>query len=135
MPATNGQTVQRRVLIVDDDSFQRELLKELLAQMGWRDVSACDGGAQALETVSRSGATSFGLMLIDLHMPSMDGFEFMGKLEAAGFRGRVIIVAGQSSEVLHSASLVAQLRRFTLLGTLPKPVQKSALRSLLATAS
>jgi hypothetical protein len=39
---------------------------------------------------------------------------------------------GQRSDVLHSAGLVAQLRRFKLLGTLPKPVQKAALKSLLA---
>lgn len=128
----NGQLGGRRALIVDDDSFQRELLKELMGQLGWGDVSTCDGGQQALDTVSRGGAASFGLMLIDLHMPGMDGFEFMGKLEAAGFRGGVVIVSGQSSDVLHSASLVAQLRRFKLLGTLPKPVQKTALSSLLS---
>lgn len=131
MSATNGLNGPCRALVVDDDSLQRELLKELMHQLGWGDVSTCDSGAQALDVLRRSGGASFGLMLIDLHMPGMDGFEFMGQLEAAGFRGRVIIVSGQSSEVLHSASLVAQLRHFKLLGTLPKPVQKAALKSLL----
>ena len=132
MFVTHGLTGQRRALIVDDDGLQRELLKELMSQLGWTDVSTCDSGVQALETLQRSHAASFGLVLVDLYMPTMDGFEFMDKLESAGFRGRVIIVSGQSSVVLHSASLVAQLRRFTLLGALPKPVQKPTLKSLLA---
>jgi hypothetical protein len=38
MRVTNGQSGGRRALIVDDDSFQRELLKELMAQVGWGDV-------------------------------------------------------------------------------------------------
>lgn len=132
MPATHGPTGPRRALIVDDDNLQRELLKELMAQLGWTDVSVCGSGAQALEVLQRGGAASFGLLLIDLYMPAMDGFEFMGQLQSTGFCGSVIIVSGQSSEVLHSASLVAQLRRFRLLGTLPKPLQRPALKTLLA---
>lgn len=121
-----------RALVLDDDGFQRELLKGLLGQLGWSDVTCCESGHQAQATVQQSGVNGYALMLVDLHMPGMDGFQFMQALESSGFRGAVIIVSGQSSEVLHSAELVAQLRRFQLLGTLRKPVQKQDLRGLLS---
>lgn len=132
MPASTPDRTHRRALIVDDDNFQRELLKDLLTQSGWIDVAACSGGQEALSAIGRLGASAYDLMLVDLQMPGMDGFEFMGALEAAGFRGAVVIVSGQRSEVLHSASLVAQLRRFKLLGSLTKPVPKSDLLALVA---
>jgi CheY-like chemotaxis protein len=122
----------RRALIVDDDAFQCEMLRELMRQSGWQDVHVCVGGQEALAALQRVGLRQCDLVLIDLHMPGMDGFQFMQGLEAAGFRGAVVIVSGQSSQVVHSAALVAQLQRLRLLGTLCKPVQKLALKALLA---
>lgn len=124
----------RRALVVDDDEFQRDLLREMLQQAGWQDVGVCAGGEEALASLQQRGVGGYALLLVDLHMPSMDGFQFMQALEATGFGGAVIIVSGQSREVLHSAALVAQLRRFRLLGTLSKPVQPEPLRELLARA-
>lgn len=131
MPQSPGPAM-RRALIVDDDAFQCEMLKELVRQAGWHDVRACAGGQEALAALQRAGMSQYDLLLIDLHMPGMDGFQFMQGLESAGFRGAVVIVSGQSSEVVHSAALVAQLQRLRLLGTLCKPVQKIALKALLA---
>lgn len=132
MEQASAKTGGHRALIVDDDDFQVALLIEQMAQAGWNDVRGCSGGQEALQVLQREGASAVELLLVDLHMPGMDGFEFMAALETVGFRGAVIIVSGQSSEVLHSASLVAQLGRFKLLGTLPKPVQTAALAAMLA---
>lgn len=58
-------------------------------------------------------------------MPGKDGFQMMAALAGAGYRGALIIVSGQDSKVLRSASPVAQLRRFRLLGSVHKPVTRS----------
>lgn len=134
MDTSTSQGTRRprpRALIVDDDEFQLELLKELLTEAGWVDITLCTSARAALDTVLRIGANAYGLMLVDLHMPKMDGFQFMAQIEDAGFRGAMVIVSGQTSEVIHSAALVAQLRRFKLLGTVAKPVHKSALMALI----
>lgn len=121
-----------RVLIVDDDEFQHTFLKGLLLELGIFDVEAVESGHLALEKVkSRPG---LNLLLLDLMMPGMDGFEFMEAAERLGFVGGLIIISSQSDDVRYGASLVARLRRFHLLGQLPKPADKNAIASMLAHA-
>lgn len=121
-----------RVLIVDDDHFQHEFLKGILAEMGILDVMAVDTGKQALDKIQAK--LGFNLMLLDLMMPGMDGFEFMEAAERHGFDGGLIIVSGQDEDVRIGAALVARMRRFRLLGSIQKPADKNALASLLANA-
>jgi CheY-like chemotaxis protein len=125
---------QLKVLVVDDDPFQLEFVSDILRSLGLSQITAATSGDKALQALSAAKTTQapFDLMLSDLHMPGMDGFQFMAAVAAGGFAGALIIFSGQSSEVMHSATLVAQLRRFTLLGTLTKPVEKAQLSALLS---
>ena len=120
-----------KVLLVDDDSFQLEMISGILESLRVTDITQANSGEQALQKLS-GGAQRFNLLLLDLHMPGMDGFKFMESLAKAGYSGALIIVSGQSDDVMHAASMVAKLRRFTLLGTVPKPVGRAALSSLIA---
>lgn len=120
-----------KVLLVDDDSFQLELISEILRGLGVTNITQASSGAQALQSMSNK-QQSFNLLVMDLHMPGMDGFQFMESVARDGFNGALIIVSGQSADVMRAASLVAQLRRFTLLGSVPKPVGRAALSDLLS---
>jgi hypothetical protein len=51
----------------------------------------------------------------------------MSAMRDREFKGGVILMSGQGSRVLHSASLVAQLSRQNFLGNIEKPVSKEAL--------
>jgi CheY-like chemotaxis protein len=119
-----------KVLLVDDDSFQIKLISGILQGLGVIEIMSATSGEQALQKLS--GKHGINLVLLDLHMPGMDGFKFMESLGTAGYGGALIIVSGQSEDVMHAASLVAKLRRFSLLGTVPKPVGRAALSTLIS---
>ncbi|MEI8170365.1 MAG: response regulator [Rhodoferax sp.] len=120
-----------KVLLVDDDSFQLEMISEVLKSLGITDITLASSGAQALQTMA-GRPQPFHLLVMDLHMPGMDGFQFMESVAKTGYQGALIIVSGQSADVMRAASLVAELRRFTLLGSVPKPVGRSALSALIS---
>lgn len=67
------------ILIVDDLVEHRELLSQVLADLGYEVATAGDGRA-ALEAI-RSGARP-RLVLLDHWMPRMDGTEFLGHLRS-----------------------------------------------------
>ncbi len=64
------------VLVVEDDRSMRKVLHRNLAKEGWQVIEA-DNGRTALEFVSRSRPD---VILLDLMMPEMDGFEFVEQL-------------------------------------------------------
>jgi CheY-like chemotaxis protein len=70
--ATNGQTV----LIVEDEAETREMLRRALRKAE-RQVLEAENGRVALQKLN---GTVPGLILLDLMMPEMDGFEFMQEL-------------------------------------------------------
>jgi signal transduction histidine kinase/ActR/RegA family two-component response regulator len=66
-----GQHTPLRVLVVDDNAVNRKLASVVVERGGHEAVQAADG-AQALEAVERK---SFDVILMDVQMPIMDGFE------------------------------------------------------------
>ncbi|MCR5847909.1 MAG: response regulator [Lachnospiraceae bacterium] len=74
---SNG--LKRKVLIVDDELINREILGNILA--GHYEVSYAGNGEEAIEKLT-DGSARFSLILLDLLMPVMDGFELLEKIEA-----------------------------------------------------
>src|SRR5262249_58082374 len=73
------------VLVVDDDPAMRELLRRALERDGLR-VEEAEHGRAALAVIEREAPA---LILLDLLMPEMDGFEFLRALRQRGaWRGR-----------------------------------------------
>ncbi|HUG19078.1 MAG TPA: response regulator, partial [Planctomycetaceae bacterium] len=68
-----GGTARTSVLVVDDDAETRRLLRRQLEQDGW-SVREAEHGQAALELMEQDPP---GLLLLDLMMPVMNGFEFL----------------------------------------------------------
>src|SRR5439155_23484663 len=78
-PATRTRT-SLNVLVVDDSPSVRRIVTTLLKSAGWQTVAAKDG-LDALE-ILHQGDTPPDLVLLDIEMPRMDGFELLSTLRA-----------------------------------------------------
>jgi phosphoserine phosphatase RsbU/P len=70
--------VSSRILVVDDNEANRDMLSRRLARHG-HGVAMAAGGAEAL---ARLGAEPFDLVLLDIMMPEMNGYEVLERLKA-----------------------------------------------------
>ncbi len=66
--------MKAKILVVEDELSQREALAEVLSRLGYEVQCAANGG-EALELMRHSESLP-GLILLDLMMPVMDGWEF-----------------------------------------------------------
>jgi len=105
-PVNRGQLVQlleryaaedaeRRALVVDDKAENRELLRRALENEGWQ-VSEAENGHVALEKLAEHAPS---LILLDLMMPVMDGFEFVMEMRKRDAPGAIPIVVVTAKEV------------------------------------
>jgi signal transduction histidine kinase/DNA-binding response OmpR family regulator len=121
-----------RVLVVDDNATNRRILDGILSGWGMR-TSLAVSAAQALEIYSSPTATteSFALIITDLQMPEMDGFQLVERIrELPSLTAATVLM-------LSSLSTAEELRRARELGLsfyLTKPVRRSALLSAITEA-
>ncbi|MBI1312628.1 response regulator [bacterium] len=115
----------RRVLIVDDNQTNREILELVTQAKQMRPVLADSAGAglQALKTAVDSG-DPFDLLLSDVHMPEVDGFMFVEQVRAddclAGLPIILLTSAGEPGER-------QRCRQLAVNEWLTKPVKQSEL--------
>ncbi len=80
----------RRLLVVEDSSFFRQLLVPVLAAAGYA-VTAASGAAQALRL--RDGGAMFDAIISDIEMPDMDGLTFVRSLRSGGSWANLPVIA------------------------------------------
>jgi DNA-binding NtrC family response regulator len=115
-----------RVLVVDDDPRDRQALAEIIADLGYRCDTAEDGEA-ALE---KQDAAAFDVIISDLMMPRMDGFELLRTLFERGDQTPAIVLTGAGS-IDQAISIVHDLRAYWFL---EKPASPAVLATLLERA-
>jgi len=81
------------VLVIDDESHQRLLLREEFEQAGYTVLTASNG-EEALSAIAR---TMPHIVVLDIYMPGMDGIELLGKLLSISNRLPVVIYTGLAS--------------------------------------
>jgi CheY-like chemotaxis protein len=71
--------VTKKIIVVEDDEYIRSDIVEILESEGY-EVSSCKNGKEALTSVLENQAHTFDLIILDLNMPVMSGYEFAAKL-------------------------------------------------------
>lgn len=80
-----------RIMVVEDDYHTRKLMKAVLEQNGYEPVLAQDG-IEALELLDR---VQIDLILLDVMMPRMDGYEFTEVLRSGGCNIPILMVTAK----------------------------------------
>jgi CheY-like chemotaxis protein len=131
-PPVDPQLAGLSVLIVDDNSVNRQILERRATEWGMQ-ANAVDGGRKALEALSvavREGRP-YRLVLLDVNMPDIDGFAVAAEI------GRRPELAGTTIVMLSSSGLGGETSRSREAGIavyLTKPVRPSELLAGIARA-
>jgi DNA-binding NtrC family response regulator len=115
-----------RVLVVDDDQQDRERLAQIIADLGYLCETAADGEG-ALEKLD---AAPVDVIISDLMMPRMDGFELLRTLFERGDLTPAIVLTGAGG-IDQAISIVHDLHAFWFLD---KPARPAVLATLLERA-
>ena len=116
-----AQPAATRFLVVDDFTTMRRILRNLLTELGFRQVDEASDGRAAFEML-RDG--SYDFVISDINMPRVNGYELLRQIRAdARLKDLpVLLITSEASkdEVLQAIRLGAN-------GTILKPLTKSSL--------
>lgn len=90
-PNSNSIFRGLRVILADDDDVNRTVTKKLLEKLGC-EVTAVASGFECLSALS-SAENSLGVVILDLQMPEMDGFEVAMRIRKFRSRNWPLIIA------------------------------------------
>jgi CheY-like chemotaxis protein len=113
------------ILVVDDDMLARMTAAQCVKQQG-HTAGMADGGARAIEMLQ---SDKFNLILLDLMMPDMDGFEVLAKImeDPQLRRTPVIMVSGAED-----AESIDRCIEMGAAGHLAKPLDSARLAAQIA---
>ena len=78
-----------KILAIDDSNTMRILIKKTLNELGYTDVTLCESGALAMDILSNS---IFDLVLLDWHMPGINGLEVLKFLKGGKHKDIPVIM-------------------------------------------
>ena len=101
------------ILVVDDEAMIRQLLRWILAHLGYNVLSA-PNGAEALAIAARTD--SFHILMTDLNLPGMSGVELADELRATRPELMTLFISGSSREEFEDLGIEMSQSAF-----IPKP--------------
>lgn len=121
-----------KILVVDDMSTMRKLIKYTLMKIGFTNVQDADDGATALPLIqsAHSSGQPFDIILSDWNMPKMTGIDLLKNVRAIPHFKTLpfIIITGEARDGYNEAAIAAGVNYFML-----KPVGDEDLREKINT--
>ncbi|KAA0257108.1 hybrid sensor histidine kinase/response regulator [Deferribacter autotrophicus] len=81
-----------RLMLVDDSATDRKIMKRLLSGTGWIDVIEITNGKDAIAAIKNFDVD---MIITDIFMPGMDGFELSRSLREAGYNGPILAISSR----------------------------------------
>jgi len=114
-----------RILIIDDSSFQRGMVRRIVQESGYETIEASNGK----DGLAMIDSEDIDCILLDLVMPEMTGVEVLEQLQAQHCSVPVIVVSADIQESTHDIC-----RQLGALSIINKPVKKNELNTVLTEA-
>ena len=118
----------KRVLVVEDHPVNQKLMAALLQKTGC-NVTFCENGQLAVETVAGPQPQTFDLIFMDIHMPVMDGLTATRLIRQSFPDMRSLPIIALTADVMNAAetqALAAGVNEFV-----PKPIRLPELQAIL----
>jgi CheY-like chemotaxis protein len=127
-------TLRGRILVAEDTSDTRKLLRRVLERAGL-SVDAAQNGAEAraMALAACRAGEPYDVVLMDMQMPEMDGYEATSRLRAEGYRGAILALTAHAMTGEREKCIAAgcddyatkPIDRATLLATLARHLDKA----------
>jgi phosphoserine phosphatase RsbU/P len=117
-----------RILVVDDIDDNRQLLVRRLEREGFHDIGLAADGEEALSLLR---AHPFDLVLLDIMMPKLDGYQVLERLKTEGRLHELPVIVISAHNEIDSAVRCIQLGAIDYL---PKPFNATLLRARVSTS-
>ncbi len=85
------------ILVIDDQESMRSIISQMLKNKGFQ-VSTANDGEEGLNLFNQNPG-SFSLVLADVNMPKIDGFEFLKKVKSSHPQTPVILLTGVNEDI------------------------------------
>ena len=121
-----------QAMVVDDDRLIHEFVALGLDNLGIDNVLRAVSGEEAL-TFLNNPSYQIDVIFCDLNMPKMDGLELLRHIASNGFDGAIILMSGEDSRILKSATSLAEAHDLLVLGYLEKPLKLETFKEILST--
>jgi len=119
-----GRMTKVQVLVVDDEDRLRDVLIAVLESAGYTTAGVGSGN----EGLARFAEFQPDLIVLDMMMPGVDGFEFLARLRGEPFNSRVpVLISSALGGTLARAIEPGSAATLGIVGVLPKPVEIDAL--------
>lgn len=122
-----SQSDKVSVLIVEDEPINAEILRDMVENLGY-DVTLAEDGESAL---SRAGEEEFSIILLDLNLPDMSGFEVATILKERGCKSHLVAVTASAYESDKQRSMEVGMR-YHLVKPVAYQELKNTMKLLLA---
>ncbi len=115
--------IDLQIMIIDDQSSMRSILKRLLSQEGLKRVTEASNGEEALEMLANPQHPKPDVILCDLYMDKMDGMEFAHQLRRNKTLTPVLMLTGEKDNFIRDVAAQAGATK-----VLSKPIASPDLR-------
>jgi len=113
------------VLMVEDNTVNQKIAIQMLFEFGLD----CDLAEDGMQAISMTNKKKYGLILMDLQMPVLDGFEATKVIRTAGALNADTHIVAMTANALYDVQ--AQCEKVGMNGFLAKPYKKSRLKDIL----